>query len=110
MAEERRKKFRRRCYFGARVVFNDRCSTLNCTVKNLSGTGAQLSFVTMPILPDQIEILMDRRKTLAAANIVWRAGNTLGIAFAHDQTSADFAERLLGMIPTSLPPAGTMLH
>jgi PilZ domain len=110
MAEERRKKFRRRCYLGARVIFNDRRSSLNCTVRNLSGTGAQLSFDIMPTLPDHIEIMVDRRKTLAAADVVWRDGNSLGVVFAHDQTSADFAERLLGMTPTSLPPSGTMLH
>ena len=110
MPEERRKKFRRRCLLGARVIFNDRRSTVDCTVKNLSGTGAQLSFGTVPTVPDEIEILMDRRKTLAAANVVWRSGNTLGVAFSHDQTSADFAERLMGMTPASLAPEGTVLH
>jgi PilZ domain len=110
MNEERRQKFRRRCLLGARVIFNNRRSTVTCTVKNLSGTGALLNFGEMINIPDDIEILLDKRSTLAAATVVWRSERNLGIAFAHDQTSADFAERLLGMIPMSLPPSGTVLH
>lgn len=108
--EERRQKFRRRCLLGARVIFNNRRSTITCTVKNLSGTGALLSFGETKDIPDTLEILLDKRSTLAAASVVWRSERQLGIAFTDDQTSADFAERLMGMTPSCLPTTGTVLH
>ncbi len=70
--DERRKSARRRCLIGARAVFNNRSSTLNCTLRNWSEDGCLLSFGETPYLPNRIELVLDNRETLMPGRIVWR--------------------------------------
>ncbi len=90
--EERRRKTRRRCLIGARVVFNNRSSTLSCTLRNQSEDGCLLSFGETPYLPNQIEIVLDNRNTLMPARIVWRRNFNIGIAFPRGQFMQELSE------------------
>jgi PilZ domain len=87
--EERRKNARSRCLLGARVVFSARSSTLSCTVKNHSEDGALLMFGEVPCIPDMLELVLDNRKTLMPAEVVWRDGRTVGITFPRDRFMAE---------------------
>ncbi len=79
--DERRKSARRRCLIGARAVFNNRSSTLNCTLRNWSEDGCLLSFGETPYLPSRIELVLDNRETLMPGRIVWRRDHEVGLAF-----------------------------
>ncbi len=83
--DERRRIARRRCLIGARVVYNNRSSTLSCTIRNRSDDGCLLSFGENPYLPNQIEIVLDNRNTLMPARIVWRQDLNIGIVFPRGQ-------------------------
>ncbi len=108
---ERRKYTRYRSLLGARVVFNARNSTMSCTVKNYSEDGALLKFGETPFIPDQIEILLDNRNTLMPAQIVWRGGATVGIAFPRGRFMAELREdasRNLAAMESA--PSGAVMH
>ena len=90
--DERRKSVRRRCLIGARAVFNNRSSTLNCTLRNWSEDGCLLSFGEAPYLPTQFELVLDNRNTLVPARIVWRRDRELGAAFPRPQFMRELHE------------------
>lgn len=108
---ERRRTDRRRCLLGARAVFNARSSTLSCTVRNFSEEGALLRFGEHPYMPDEIEIVLDNRRTLMPVQVVWRGANTAGVVFPRgrflSELKEDAARDLEAM---KLPPAGTVVH
>jgi PilZ domain len=89
---ERRKSARSRCLLGARVVFNARSSTMSCTLKNYSEDGALLKFGETPYIPDQLEIVLDNRRSLMPVQVAWRRGDTVGIAFPRGRFMAELKE------------------
>ena len=50
--QDRRQTQRRKTFLGARVVFNNRQSTVNCLVRNMGDRGAKLVFADTTGLPD----------------------------------------------------------
>jgi hypothetical protein len=56
---ERRLHDRRRTFKGATVVFNDNAIVAECTVRDLSPTGAKLTFKTLPPLPKRFRLAID---------------------------------------------------
>jgi c-di-GMP-binding flagellar brake protein YcgR len=51
--QERRSSKRWGAYFKARIVFNNRSSVLDCTVRDISDTGAGISFAGILPLPKE---------------------------------------------------------
>ncbi len=99
--DERRRKLRRRCLMGARAVFNNRSSTLNCTLRNWSEDGCRLLLRRAPYLPSHIELVLDNRQTLMPGRIVWRKDHEMGVAFPR----AQFLEELREVARnTDVPP------
>ena len=71
---------RRRTLLAGKIIFNDRQSTLNCTVRNLSRSGARLVFGVIPACPDGFILeLSDERR--ANCKVAYRDGLTLGVHF-----------------------------
>jgi hypothetical protein len=89
---ERRQSSRIRCLIGARTVFNGRNSTLSCTIRNYSEEGAQLLFGETPYLPDHLEVLLDNRRMLVPAQVVWRKGPKVGVIFPRGRFMAELRE------------------
>jgi hypothetical protein len=108
--DERREDKRRRCLLGARVVFNGRGSTLSCTVRNVSDTGAMLVFGETPYIPKMIELLLDNRRTIAPAHVIWRDGNKVGLQFLERQISSDLSAVAPGLLMDIAPPASSQVH
>lgn len=87
---ERRREFRGRVYYGGRLAFNDRQSTLDCIVRNFSQAGARVDVNEAAILPDELDLAIERRSVAFLARIVWRRRHEIGLAFgnpAHLKTS-----------------------
>jgi hypothetical protein len=108
---ERRKYSRNRCLLGARVAFNGRSSTMSCSVLNHSEDGALLRFGETPYIPELIEIVLNNRKTLVPAQVVWRHNNMIGIAFPRGQFMSELkqdAANSLSMLQTRRPD--TVVH
>ncbi|KRE17829.1 hypothetical protein ASE63_01115 [Bosea sp. Root381] len=99
MTTERGKTPRLRSLLSGRVSFNQRCSTLDCTIRNLSEGGAMLLLSDAVALPIAFDLEIAQRQRSYAARVRWRDGERVGVAFdAIPEASApvplDLARRL----------------
>ena len=78
---EHRSSTRSRTLLQAKVVFNDRSSTFDVVVRNLSGTGAKLELNTPFAVPNRFELEIPARDLHYAAEVRWRDSNHVGVEF-----------------------------
>ena len=55
--------------------------SIDCSIRNLSTTGAQLSVKTNEFIPDRFELFIVREQLTLPATVRWRKGNRLGVHF-----------------------------
>jgi diguanylate cyclase (GGDEF)-like protein len=72
---------RRRVLKAGRLVFNDRRSTVDCTVRALWDTGAEVQVVSSSDLPDQLTLELRTSGHIWGAQIVQRRPNSLELVF-----------------------------
>jgi hypothetical protein len=78
---ERRKSMRARTLLGGVIAFNDRASSMDCQVRNLSTAGAKVTFTNTAVVPDQFDLMIARKDRSFRARMIWRAPNEAGVAF-----------------------------
>jgi len=78
---ERRGEARRRVLKGARLEFNNGFSAMECTVRNQSERGARLVMGDTMGVPTRFELAITGDAQTRAANVRWRTGEAVGIAF-----------------------------
>ena len=78
MAEKRRFP-RHRVLKGAFIVISEKAPKLECTVRNLSDTGASLQVSTTIGIPKKFDVIIDggRQRCRAA----WRTDTKIGVVF-----------------------------
>jgi hypothetical protein len=81
MTEEHRSSPRQRTLKGGRIVINDGFSTFQCTVRNLSESGARLKVTSIIGIPDSFQLVMDDGRKFACS-VVWRTETEIGVIFA----------------------------
>ena len=79
--QERRKSPRRRTLKNGRIVFNNRGSTIDCVVRNLSPQGALLILPSIIGVPDVFELYIDGENA-RDAYIVWKGDGRVGVVWA----------------------------
>lgn len=94
MMTDRRKSPRRRSFLGARISFNQQCSTLNCVVRNLSLDGALVQIPDVVALPGAFSLEIPQQQRVYSARVCWRNADSFGIAFAPRPNDADEAKPL----------------
>ena len=77
-----RNALRRRTLKGAQIVFNNRCSVIDCTVRNISATGALLALPNTTGVPDQFALHMESGRRVA--RVVWKSDRTVGVVWSTD--------------------------
>lgn len=98
--EERRQVPRHKSLLRGRVYFNNRSSTAECLVRDISAHGARIIFADEVLIPDVIELYIPAKEQTFHAQVVWRNANESGIAFAnheqmaHPAEAGDLAERV----------------
>jgi len=80
----RREQFRRTVLKGARIFFNERQSTLNCRVRDLTAGGARLDLATQQLLPHEFELQVSGSPSLQRCGLRWAHGNFVGVRFLCD--------------------------
>jgi hypothetical protein len=55
--------------------------TIDCTVRNLSETGAALEVVTPLFIPDRFTLIIPSEHLKRPCHIVWRKEKRMGVAF-----------------------------
>jgi hypothetical protein len=79
---ERRRSARNRTLIGGKAIFNQRQSTLDCTVRNLSEDGALLMFSSSAALPALFELYFPLKRESRMVRTCWRDSERIGVAFA----------------------------
>jgi PilZ domain len=79
LKDESERSPRKRTLKTGRIVFNNRNSTIDCTVRNLSKHGALLLLPHIVEIPDDFELHVDGVRH--TAHVVWRSNGQLGVTW-----------------------------
>jgi PilZ domain len=71
----------RRMLLGAKIIFNDRSSIFDCTVRNLSADGAELRMPSTLGVPDVFKLVVKPYEDKFDCVIAWRTETELGVTF-----------------------------
>jgi PilZ domain len=82
---ERRAIPRKRSFLQGRIFFNNRRSSVDCLIRDISDTGAKLSFSEAVTVPEVMELYIPTKEEMRRVRAQWRSGNDMGIAFDYDE-------------------------
>jgi hypothetical protein len=85
---EARKLDRARSILGAHIVFNNRNSTVDCQIRNISKSGARLAISNTFTLPEEFDIEVPQKGRTYRARLCWRDEQSAGVEFVLDTTDA----------------------
>ncbi len=97
--QEQRRAPRKRTLYDARVVFNNRFSIIECTVRDISDTGARISFPHSTPLPPEVELEIFRTGQSFRARVMWSSGNQHGLMFI-DETGQNTVPAQEPLLPS----------
>jgi hypothetical protein len=80
---ERRTSARQRSFLRGQIYFNNRRSTLDCLIRDISSTGARLIFSDAVTVPDIVDIFIPQKDQTLRAHVQWRHGDEVGVAFGN---------------------------
>lgn len=66
---------------GSRAVFNNRASTYDCLIRNMSQSGARLTFDHIAAIPGEFELMIHQKGESRPVRIVWRHEREAGVVF-----------------------------
>jgi PilZ domain len=94
--EERRAAPRRRMLKGGVMAFNGSFSGMQCTVRDLSDTGARLKVNSVANFPETFELIIEIDGLYAKSTVVWRKGSDVGVRFMEPvRTGAKIREQVI---------------
>jgi hypothetical protein len=64
-----------------KILFNEGCSKVNCTIHDISVGGACLHVFDTTTVPRKFEFLTDAGKVKRFCTVVWRTDKRLGVSF-----------------------------
>ena len=79
--KDRRDGRRSRTFKGCRIVFNGGYSTFECTIKNISPSGALLRFGDVVGVPNRFELELEAGRPRKKCVVRWRSGSLMGVSF-----------------------------
>jgi len=83
---ERRGLARHKTFIKGRIYFNNRLSSMDCIVRDVSDTGGRLEVSESVPLPDAFEVYLPAKHESFFARVQWRRGNSLGISWTQGTT------------------------
>lgn len=100
---ERRESDRIRSFLRAQIIFNNRMSTIDCIVKNISPTGARVALGDTLAVPAEFEIYIPQRNVSHHARLIWRDKDSIGIDFidVHAPAAAPAAAPVMPDVPVT---------
>ncbi len=88
VGENSRSKRRSRVLKGAKLVGMSNWSLVDCTVRDISETGARIVCGDQFAVANEFRFLIPSANTIQKARVVWRRGELLGIEFIGEKTKA----------------------
>jgi ribosomal protein L19 len=95
--QDRRQSVRDKVFYGAVAEINERGSTMDCVVRNISEGGACVEFGDAVYLPEEMNLSVARKGRSFLARLIWRQANKVGLAFrimTSDTPVSDLDERV----------------
>jgi hypothetical protein len=83
--KERRTQARHKSFLQGRIHFNNRRSSIDCLVRDFSETGAKLKVAETVAIPEVMELHIPNRDTSYRAEVQWRTGDEIGVAFTAEK-------------------------
>ena len=81
--DERRRSVRQKCRLRGRIFFHDGRKSQPCNIRDISYEGARINLLDHPIdIPDAIDLYIPQKHRMMHANVRWRHGNRIGVAFS----------------------------
>jgi len=78
MLPERRKSQRWPTFFGGRILFNNKLSSVSCVVRNKSDAGVKVTFTNTTFVPDEFDLEISQKSEAYRAHIIWRQVDSAG--------------------------------
>jgi hypothetical protein len=85
--DDRRHQPRHRTFLQGRVFYNNRRSTADCIIRELTDDGARLSFTDRVTLPHAFELHIPNRDATYRVETVWNHGEEVGVTFGRHEAS-----------------------
>jgi hypothetical protein len=79
--EKRSRQERQRTLKTGKIIFNHHGSVVDCTVRNMSETGACLHLQSVAGIPKEFDLMIDGVRR--SCTVKWRTPSRIGIAFPH---------------------------
>jgi hypothetical protein len=79
---ERRRQRRARTLKSARILFNQHHSVIDCTVRNLTPSGACLNVESALGIPEQFDVMFEADHTVRTCRMIWHKEKQIGVEFA----------------------------
>ena len=79
---EKRATQRIRVLKGGVISFRQLGTTIDCTVRNLSITGACLVVTSAAGIPNEFELMLDHDTITRYCRVAWRAEDRIGVSFS----------------------------
>jgi hypothetical protein len=80
---EARRSERVRTLLGAKIIFNNRMSVIDCVVRNISSSGVKLVVTDSRPIPGEFALYIPQKGYSYRARLVWRNSEGMGVEFLH---------------------------
>jgi hypothetical protein len=81
MADKPKIATRQRTFLKGTLYFDNRRASIECVVRDISNSGARLTFDHPANVPDNVELFIPNKQQTLRARVQRRAPNEIGIAF-----------------------------
>jgi hypothetical protein len=81
MAEEPNVAIRQRTFLKGTLYYDNRRASIECVVRDISDSGARLTFEHPITVPDNVELFIPQKQQTLRARVQRRGANEIGIAF-----------------------------
>jgi len=108
--DERRESHRARMWRGGKILFNNRRSVLDCTIRNLSPGGACLQVESLVGVPATFDLLIDGEHAPRPCRLVWQSDHRAGVEFALAQSHTPEGGDARDAHLQSAPRAGDLIR
>jgi hypothetical protein len=88
---ERRSISRQKSFLQGRIFFNNRRTSVDCLIRDITEHGARLKFPSMTATPDVVELYIPNKDETYRVKVEWRNANEIGVAFDFDEKSPPLA-------------------
>ncbi|HLH11340.1 MAG TPA: PilZ domain-containing protein [Methylovirgula sp.] len=77
-----------RSFLRAQIIFNNRMSTIDCVIKNISPNGAKIALADTVTVPKEFDLSIPQRGRSYHARLIWRDTEFIGVEFTDAQDAA----------------------